>query len=330
VDTNGALTSTIKYFSFGSTRAATGPLPTDKLFTSQRLDSTGLYYYGARYYDPSIGRFISPDTIVPNPANPQSLNRYSYCLNNPLKYVDPTGHADQQIGTASIGDSAASIYACSGGGFWIDYGNNTYAWTDTISGIGISVYNQAVYNQGSSYASFHLGTPAGGASFFVGQANSQLFSEAGHQTLNAAGFFFDLADAANTAWYTGEGDIGNAGLSSVAIVPVVGSILKTEFKSFPALKKYLGSPGVGNVWHHIVEQCQGKVTRSGFNASLVHNLDNVIAVNKAINKAINSYYSSTKQAFTGGKTVRDWMNGKSFKEQYEIGVKILRDLGVIK
>jgi hypothetical protein len=45
----------------------------------------------ARYYDPTIGRFISPDTIVPAPANPQSLNRYSYCLNNPLKYVDPSG-----------------------------------------------------------------------------------------------------------------------------------------------------------------------------------------------------------------------------------------------
>jgi RHS repeat-associated protein len=67
-------------------------LPTDKLFTGQRLDSTGLYYYGARYYDPSIGRFISPDSIIPDPYNPQSLNRYSYCLNNPLKYTDPTGH----------------------------------------------------------------------------------------------------------------------------------------------------------------------------------------------------------------------------------------------
>ncbi len=46
----------------------------------------------ARYYDATIGRFISPDTIVPNPANPQSLNRYSYCYNNPLKYIDPSGH----------------------------------------------------------------------------------------------------------------------------------------------------------------------------------------------------------------------------------------------
>ncbi len=64
---------------------------TDKLFIGQRLDSTGLYFYGARYYDPAIGRFISPDTIVPDPASPQSFNRYSYCLNNPLKYTDQSG-----------------------------------------------------------------------------------------------------------------------------------------------------------------------------------------------------------------------------------------------
>jgi RHS repeat-associated protein len=61
------------------------------LFTGQRLDGTGLYYYNARYYDPTIGRFISADTVIQNPANPQCLNRYSYCLNNPLKYTDPSG-----------------------------------------------------------------------------------------------------------------------------------------------------------------------------------------------------------------------------------------------
>jgi RHS repeat-associated protein len=72
-------------------RISSGTLPTDKQFTGQRLDETGLYYYGARYYDANIGRFISPDTIVPNPANPQSLNRYSYCINNPLKIIDPSG-----------------------------------------------------------------------------------------------------------------------------------------------------------------------------------------------------------------------------------------------
>jgi RHS repeat-associated protein len=91
---NGTIAGTISYFSFGAIRASSGTSPTDKKFTGQILDTIGLYYYGARYYDPVIGRFISPDSIVPNPANPQSLNRYSYCLNNPLKYVDPSGHDD--------------------------------------------------------------------------------------------------------------------------------------------------------------------------------------------------------------------------------------------
>jgi RHS repeat-associated protein len=61
-------------------------------FTGEELDAeTGLYDYGARYYDPVLARFISPDPIEPEYSNPQTLNRYSYALNNPLRYTDPTG-----------------------------------------------------------------------------------------------------------------------------------------------------------------------------------------------------------------------------------------------
>ncbi|GIK59108.1 MAG: hypothetical protein BroJett015_47710 [Chloroflexota bacterium] len=49
-------------------------------------------YYGARFYVPGLGRFASADSIIPNPANPQSYNRYAYVLNRPVKYQDPTGH----------------------------------------------------------------------------------------------------------------------------------------------------------------------------------------------------------------------------------------------
>jgi uncharacterized protein RhaS with RHS repeats len=52
-----------------------------------------LYYYNARYYDPSLGQFISPDTLVPDPSNVQAYNRYMYALGNPLRYNDPSGHA---------------------------------------------------------------------------------------------------------------------------------------------------------------------------------------------------------------------------------------------
>jgi RHS repeat-associated protein len=52
---------------------------------------TGLDYFGARYHSGPQGRFTSVDPGQPDPDNPQSWNRYSYVLNNPLKYVDPDG-----------------------------------------------------------------------------------------------------------------------------------------------------------------------------------------------------------------------------------------------
>ena len=61
-------------------------LVTDRKFTGQTEDeAAGLYWYASRAYDPAIGRFVSPDPIVPEPGNPQALNRYSYVYNNPLR-----------------------------------------------------------------------------------------------------------------------------------------------------------------------------------------------------------------------------------------------------
>jgi len=81
------------YYPYGGIRDGGEGLPTDYTFTGQWSDGdVRLVHMGARWYDPQIGRWISPDTIVPNPANPQSLSRYSYVYNNPLRYVDPTGH----------------------------------------------------------------------------------------------------------------------------------------------------------------------------------------------------------------------------------------------
>ncbi|MBI3291261.1 MAG: RHS repeat-associated core domain-containing protein, partial [Elusimicrobia bacterium] len=79
---------------FGSLTRGEGTVDAPQKFTGKRLDdSTGLYYFGARYYDPQLGRFIQPDTIVQAPSDPQTLNRYTYCRNNPLIYTDPTGHS---------------------------------------------------------------------------------------------------------------------------------------------------------------------------------------------------------------------------------------------
>ena len=64
----------------------------DRGFTGhEHLDEFGLINMNARLYDPVLGRFLSPDPFVQAPSFSQSYNRYSYCLNNPLVYTDPSG-----------------------------------------------------------------------------------------------------------------------------------------------------------------------------------------------------------------------------------------------
>jgi RHS repeat-associated protein len=64
---------------------------------------------GGRMYDPLIGRFLSADTIVPGPSNPQALNRYSYGFNSPLKYTDPDGHCPMP--SAEVGGGGIICFA---------------------------------------------------------------------------------------------------------------------------------------------------------------------------------------------------------------------------
>jgi RHS repeat-associated protein len=77
-------------------KSASGATPTDFTFTGQRNEAGfGLMDYNARYYNPRLGRFISPDTIVPEPGSSGGFNRYRYTRNNPLKYTDPSGHCEE-------------------------------------------------------------------------------------------------------------------------------------------------------------------------------------------------------------------------------------------
>ncbi len=95
-DRYGSFVEHYEYNAFGSNKGCTpNPLAfqVSNRYTGQVLDEdTGLYYYNARYYDPELGRFTQADTIVPGAADPQNLNRYSYVNNNPLRYLDPSGH----------------------------------------------------------------------------------------------------------------------------------------------------------------------------------------------------------------------------------------------
>ncbi len=91
-DIYGQYLAELRYYPWGGVRYSSGNTPTNFRFTGQRLESSfNLYYYGARWYDSVTGRFAQADPIIPDSGNSQSFDHYQYVLNNPMKYIDPSG-----------------------------------------------------------------------------------------------------------------------------------------------------------------------------------------------------------------------------------------------
>ena len=107
-NTSGNMVTNQGYYAFGKKRIG-GTLSTDHNFTGQKIDGSGLLYYNARYYDPQIGQFVSPDTVVPEPTNLFDYNRYMYVRGNSLKYNDPTGHCIFGLDTIVCLIAAATV-----------------------------------------------------------------------------------------------------------------------------------------------------------------------------------------------------------------------------
>jgi len=150
----GAVVEHTEYRPFGQERSHTGQQTDNYKYTGQELDSeNGLYNYGARLYDPILGRFLPADAVVKDFSDPQTLNRYSYVRNNPLIYTDPSGNVfvldDFLIGAAqgaAIGAVIGGVTAAVMGG---DIGQGM------VSGaIGGALFNMA----GSIIAAYHIGT----------------------------------------------------------------------------------------------------------------------------------------------------------------------------
>ena len=129
-----------RYYAYGSTRS--GAVETDYTFTGQMEDVSGLRYYNARYYDPNIGLFVSPDTLIPDALSLMDYNRYAYGRGNPVSNNDPSGHCTTS-GDGSRADSDAGcwanvdeIYALWGsdGAWWDDRFNTSRdSWMQTLA-----------------------------------------------------------------------------------------------------------------------------------------------------------------------------------------------------
>ncbi|WDV44826.1 S8 family serine peptidase [Clostridiaceae bacterium M8S5] len=92
-DREGNITDTYRYDAFGKIVEKTGESANPYRYAGYQYDEeSNLYYLKARYYDSKIARFITEDTYKGQLNDPLSLNLYTYCCNEPIMYIDPTGH----------------------------------------------------------------------------------------------------------------------------------------------------------------------------------------------------------------------------------------------
>ena len=185
-DGTGAQQETIQYYPFGEQWTDTGTVSVPYKYTGQEFDaSTGLYFYKSRYYDAHLGRFIQPDTLVSNPYVPAAWNRYSYVMNNPLKYTDPTGHC---IDTGTCGIPLIGNSGVSGSSFDATIGNLSVASSSNLLGLPPNILG------GATAASMH-GQFGGGlyvSNYAAAVASDQLAFQSATNVIDAIGAAYDV------------------------------------------------------------------------------------------------------------------------------------------
>ena len=115
MDEDGNIVKRYRFDPWGNIEAQWGTEPNHYLFTGKEKDRSGFYYFGARYYNPRLGRWITPDIYLGQPDNlelkdPQTMNPYVYCTNNPLRYIDPNGEWRTYIETNLFSQNYGTVY----------------------------------------------------------------------------------------------------------------------------------------------------------------------------------------------------------------------------
>ncbi|WP_270164504.1 S8 family serine peptidase [Paenibacillus sp. SYP-B4298] len=111
VDASGTVQATYAYDAFGNLTESTGTVNNPIRYAGYQYDEESkLYYLNARYYDPKIARFLSEDTYRGSAMDPLSLNYYTYVHNEPLMYVDPSGHEKVQLRQLAEASGATISY----------------------------------------------------------------------------------------------------------------------------------------------------------------------------------------------------------------------------
>lgn len=179
----------------------------------EHLDMFGLINMNGRLYEPLLGRMLSPDNNIQDPTSSQNLNRYSYVINNPLKYNDPSGEAISFATMAII--AGATTGAVSAAGSYIGYYAQTGNW-DTksfLTSVGTGVIVGGVFGAflpNTAFVGWAANLPVNATGAFIGSMMPSAGFSSGDWTFsvspalafgNANGFGVNLG-----ATYEGERD----------------------------------------------------------------------------------------------------------------------------
>ncbi len=134
----------------------------------EHLEMFSLINMNGRLYDPVLGRMLSPDNYIQAPNNTQSYNRYSYCVNNPLKYTDPSGNIWGQV-LAGLGGAYLGGVVANGGELNPTKWN--YSNPGTYLGIGLGAFGGYMYTPGTifNFSASFSGITLPLARYIVGQ-----------------------------------------------------------------------------------------------------------------------------------------------------------------
>ena len=369
LDQTAAIISYEEYHPYGTTSYRSGRTETEvsqkryKYVGKERDEETGLYYYGARYYAAWLCRFVSVDPLQ---FRYPHYTPYQYAGNKPVSYIDLDGleenktielnwkiseqidarpelrvPMDEIWGIGRFGGLNLGIVSEKG----IESKDGKYTIHGIESGPNKGNWLVREHYENGDYKNLVVAGPEA-----FKEVRSGKFSERGTAlNLIAAGEMLG-ADPTSTyrenilngwkeAWE--PENIVSSLLLAIAVIktPLSGMVRKVGgnaaktvgqgFNSFSAFKRVMGPAGSGQAWHHIVEQTPGNIAKFGNQA--IHNTTNLMKLPNgagSIHAKLSGHYSS-KQFFTNGQTVRQWLSTKSYQEQYDYGIKMLKQFGWI-
>ena len=229
MDENGAKVFDASYDAWGKQTVTLNTIGLHRGYTGhEMLSEFDIINMNGRLYDPVLGRFFSPDNYVQMPDNSQNFNRYSYCLNNPLKYTDPSGDFWNLIIGAAIG----GVFNWASHGFQFN-----------AKGLGHLVTGAVAGAVGAGLAS-GVNVAMAGGNFWTGAAGlakgiSSTGFLAGAASGASAGFASGFINNAGNSWLDGH-SFGKgllAGLGSGGLGTLEGGIAGGLIGGLDALDK---------------------------------------------------------------------------------------------